>query len=133
MNWKCAAMQSRASQLQLRERDRESSSGQEVDVSRNVVDDNSELCIEMGSVEMVEVRVTTSLAEMGSMLGLRPGFVVAVQTGWDMEDADHAREVENLLTNEDTFSNRKFLLSGVRTGYRVRRCYPNQGAEEIQW
>ena len=67
------------------------------------VDDTSELCIEMGSVEMVEVRVTTSLAEMGSMLGLRPGFVVAVQTGWDMEDADHAREVEKLLTNEDTF------------------------------
>jgi hypothetical protein len=42
-------------------------------------------------------------AEIAPRLGLRPGFVLDLQVGWDLEDADHTEEIERMIEEQDPY------------------------------
>ena len=57
----------------------------------------------VGSVDLAEVYNPGRLAEAAARHGLRPGFAVDLQTGWNMEQEEHVQAVRELQEAQDPF------------------------------
>ena len=75
----------------------------EMDVSQEDLNKITELCLEMGPVDVAAICNPERFTEMAPRLGLRPGFVIDLQTGWNLELEDHVNEIDELVDIQDTF------------------------------
>ena len=79
----------------------------QTDVSKEELQDITALCLELGSVDVAEIYSPERFTEMAPRMGLRPGFAVDLQTGWNMEDPEHVQELERMTEEQDPY-----LLTG---------------------
>ena len=82
---------------------RDSFAAKEVDVTKDEVRAIALLCLELGSVDLAEVYSPGRFAEAASRHGLRPGFAVDLQTGWNLELQEHVEEMQRLQGEQDPY------------------------------
>ena len=82
---------------------RDSFAAKEVDVTKEEVRAIALLCLELGSVDLAEVYSPGRFAEAASRHGLRPGFAVDLQTGWNLELQEHVEEMQRLQEEQDPY------------------------------
>ena len=75
----------------------------EVDVTSAELRSITTLCIELGSVDVAEIYSPERFTERAANFGLRPGFAVDLQTGWDLLLPEHVEALDVLVENEDPF------------------------------
>ena len=59
------------------------------------------LCLDVGAMGIEEVHNPEYFDSRANDFGLKPGFVVDLQTGWDLRNPEHVRELEELQARED--------------------------------
>ena len=59
------------------------------------------LCLDVGAMDIEEVYNPEYFDSRANDFGLKLGFVVDLQTGWDLRNPEHVRELEELQKRED--------------------------------
>jgi len=72
-----------------------------VDVSHEEVKSITKLSLELGTVDVAEIYNPERFTERCNDLGLRPGFAMDLETGWDLRDPEQVKELMWMLKEED--------------------------------
>ena len=82
---------------------RDSFAAKAVDVSGEEVRDIATLCLELGAVDLAEVYSPGRFGEAAWRHGLRPGFAVDLQTGWNMDLQEHVETLREVQEEQDPY------------------------------
>ena len=72
-----------------------------IDVDQEKLRDISQLALETGAVDVAELYSPERFRERAQDFGLRPGFAIDLQNGWDLNDGEHVEQVKYLIDEED--------------------------------
>ena len=88
------------------------------DISYEQLNEMTQIALDVGAVDFAEIYGRQRFQERAQDFGLRIGFVVDLQSGWNLNQKKQIEQVEFLLEDEDPI----FLLSSP----------PSKGFEELQ-
>jgi len=71
------------------------------DVDEEDLNKVTQLALEIGAVDFAELYSPERFQERAQDFGLRPGFAIDLQTGWDMRDKEQVDQVDYLIDEED--------------------------------
>ena len=71
------------------------------DVSADDLNEITQLALDIGAIDLKEVYSSETFTERAQDFGLRPGIAVDLQSGWNLDDAEHVEQIEYLLKEEN--------------------------------